>query len=137
MIDHMSIVVNDIEQARAFYDAVLGPLGYGRVMEFDHANLSFTGYGPPERPAFWICGGYGPANPAHGVHTAFLAPDRAAVDMFHREAMARGARDDGAPGLRPEYHPNYYGAFVFDPDGHKIEAVCHAPGTFEDQFRSA
>ncbi|MBI3710829.1 MAG: VOC family protein [Proteobacteria bacterium] len=136
MLDHISVAVSDMERARAFYDAVLGTLGYGRVMEFDFGDKAYAGYGPPNKPAFWIYGGYGPVTPGTGAHLAFVAPNRPAVDMFHREALVRGARDEGRPGRRPEYHPNYYGAFVFDPDGHKIEAVCHAPGVFEDQFKS-
>lgn len=136
MIDHLSLAVNDMTKSRAFYDAVLDPLGYARVMDVEDAGKLFSGYGPAKKPAFWIYGGYGKARPGPGAHVAFLAPTRAAVDAFHREALAQGGRDDGKPGLRPDYHANYYGAFVFDPDGHKIEAVCHAPGTFTDQFAS-
>ena len=136
MIDHLSLAVNDMAKSRQFYDAVLEPLGYGRVMDFDHAGKVFSGYGPAKKPAFWIYGGYGTAHPGPGAHVAFLAPNRPAVDAFHRQALARGGRDEGKPGLRPDYHANYYGAFVFDPDGHKLEAVCHAPGTFTDQFAS-
>lgn len=135
MIDHLSLAVTDMERARTFYDATLAPLGYARVMDFAHADKVFSGYGPPGKPAFWIYGGYGKAVPGTGAHTAFLAPTRAAVDAFHRAALANGGRDEGKPGLRPEYHANYYGAFAFDLDGHKIEAVCHTPGTFEDQFK--
>lgn len=134
MLDHVSIVVGDITRARSFYDAVLSTLGYGRVMDFEHEGKSYTGYGPPQKPAFWIYGGYGKAAPAAGHHLAFVAPSRPAVDAFHRAALAGGGRDEGKPGLRPEYHANYYAAFAFDPDGHKIEAVCHTPGTFSDQF---
>ncbi len=135
MLDHLSIIVSDIGKARAFYDSVLGALGYARVMSFDHEGKSFTGYGPPQKPAFWIYGGYGKPAPVAGTHVAFLAPNRPAVDAFHRAALAGGARDDGKPGLRPDYHPNYYGAFVIDLDGNKLEAVCHAPGDFKDQFK--
>lgn len=127
MIDHLSYAVTDIERARAFYDAALGALGYGRVMDFEHEGRSFTGYGPDDKPAFWIYGGYGPAAPAPGGHTAFVAPDRAAVDAFHAAALTHGGRDDGAPGLRPEYHEDYYAAFVIDCDGYRVEAVCHKP----------
>lgn len=132
MIDHISFAVSDFAAGRAFYDAVLAPLGYARVI-----NLEFEGksYGA-DKPVFWIYGGYGRAAPGTGAHTAFASPSRNAVDEFHKTALARGGRDEGAPGLRPEHHANYYGAFVFDPDGHKLEAVCHAPGAFMDQFKS-
>jgi catechol 2,3-dioxygenase-like lactoylglutathione lyase family enzyme len=134
MLDHISLVVSDIAKARAFYDEVLGVLGYGRVMDFDHEGKAYTGYGPPQKPAFWIYGGYGKPVLGAGQHIAFVAPNRAAVDAFHRAALAGGARDDGRPGLRPDYHENYYGAFIIDADGHKLEAVCHAPPT--DQLKS-
>lgn len=134
MIDHVSLAVSDIARARAFYDAVLGALGYGRVMDFEHGGKSYAGYGPARKPAFWIYGGYGAVTPGTGAHLGLLAADRASVDAFHREALARGACDEGRPGLRPEYHANYYAAFIFDGDGHKLEAVCHSPGAFADQF---
>jgi catechol 2,3-dioxygenase-like lactoylglutathione lyase family enzyme len=137
MLDHVSFAVSDLSRSRPFYDAVLGALGYGAVMTFKDEGREFIGYGTGQKPNFWIYGGYGAATPGTGAHTAFLAPTRPAVDAFHREALARGGKDEGKPGLRPEYHVNYYGAFVFDPDGHKLEAVCHAPGVFEDQFRNA
>ena len=85
--------------------------------------LRTTGFGVGGKPDFWIAQG-GAGNP---VHVALVSPDRATVDAFHRAAVSAGGRDNGAPGLRPQYHPNYYGAFVFDPDGNNIEAVCHAP----------
>ena len=135
MIDHVSFAVSDMPRAGALYDALLAPLGYRRLMSFEDEGRTFTGYGPEGKPALWIYGGYGSVVPGTGAHTALLAPDRAAVDAFHRAALAGGCRDDGRPGLRPEYHANYYAAFVVDPDGHKIEAVCHAPGEFQDQFR--
>jgi catechol 2,3-dioxygenase-like lactoylglutathione lyase family enzyme len=122
MLDHVSISVADLDKAYAFYDAALAPLGYARTRtRADHA-----GYGPAEHPRFWI-NRRDPARP-RGVsgHIAFAAPDRAAVDAFHRAALAAGAVDNGAPGLRA-YHADYYGAFVFDPDGNHIEAVCHRP----------
>jgi catechol 2,3-dioxygenase-like lactoylglutathione lyase family enzyme len=132
MIDHLSIVVADIEQARAFYGRVLATLGYRHVMDIEDApDFVGTGYGGSEHePAFWI-GAPKPAAPvpppADGQHIAFAAPDRAAVDTFYHEALAAGARDNGPPGLRPHYHPSYYAAFVIDPDGHHLEAVCHQP----------
>jgi catechol 2,3-dioxygenase-like lactoylglutathione lyase family enzyme len=136
MIDHLSFAVSDFAAGRRFYDAVLAPLGYARVMDLEFEGKSYAGYGPNRKPVFWIYGGYGKAVPGTGAHTAFAAPSRMAVDAFHETALANGGRDEGAPGLRPEYHANYYGAFVFDPDGHKLEAVCHAPGEFMDQFKS-
>lgn len=137
MLDHLSFAVSDMDRSRAFYDAVLGSLGYGRVIDFEEGGKAFSGYGHRGKPSFWIYGGYGPVTPGTGAHIAFVAQSRASVDAFHREALARGGRDEGPPGVRPEYHANYYGAFVFDPDGHKLEAVCHAPGRFEDQFERA
>ncbi|MGO1076675.1 VOC family protein [Inquilinus sp. CA228] len=127
MLDHVSIGVADLGASRAFYDAALAPLGYGRILDFDDA----TGYGEP-MPArtghFWIGKAEaGKLAPMPGLHIAFGAPDRASVDAFHAAALAAGGRDNGAPGPRPHYHPNYYGAFVIDPDGHHVEAVCHDP----------
>ncbi len=122
MIDHITIAVTDIERAKAFYDASLGVLGLKRVFE----GGTFAGYGgDSQRPYFWI--GVRPTV-ATGTHVAFTAADRATVEAFHRAALASGGTDNGAPGLRPQYHAAYYGAFVLDPDGHNIEAVCHDPG---------
>jgi catechol 2,3-dioxygenase-like lactoylglutathione lyase family enzyme len=119
MIDHVTIGVSDIERAIAFYDRALRPLGIERL----HAEGErFAGYGAGPKAFFWI--GLRQA-PQTGAHVAFAAPDRAAVDRFHAAALAAGGRDNGPPGLRPQYHSNYYGAFVLDPDGHNIEAVCH------------
>ena len=129
MIDHISIGVTDFERARAFYDAALPPLGYRRVMDFGQS----AGYGDGH-PGFWIGvpepspdapDGYSVVTP--GAHVAFAAPDRGAVEAFHRAALAAGGRDNGGPGVRPHYHPDYYAAFVVDPDGNRIEAVCHRP----------
>jgi catechol 2,3-dioxygenase-like lactoylglutathione lyase family enzyme len=126
MIDHVSTTVSDIEKARAFYDAVLGALGAVRLMNAEHGPIAISGYGQGGKPSFWIAGGTGEA-PALAGHVAFAAPDRGAVDAFYKAAIAAGATDNGAPGLRPHYHENYYGAFVIDPDGNRLEAVCHAP----------
>ncbi|MFE0754923.1 VOC family protein [Inquilinus sp. NPDC058860] len=125
MFDHVSIGVADLARSRAFYDAALAPLGYGRIRDFDDA----VGYGEP-LPArnghFWIAKpGEDRPTPMPGLHLAFRASDRAAVDAVHAAALAAGGRDNGAPGLRPHYHPNYYGAYVIDPDGHHVEIVCH------------
>ncbi len=117
MLDHVSIRVADFVRSRDFYDLALKPLGLSRVMG-DHVN--FSGYGDV-RPFFWIGGG----ESAGRCHIAFSAKDRAAVAAFYVAALAAGGRDNGPPGLRPDYHPNYYGAFVLDPDGNNVEAVCH------------
>lgn len=128
MIDHIGFPVSDFSRSRAFYAAALAPLGYGVIMEFGpgetHTGLPGAGFGRDGKPDFWI-GGEGAITGR--LHVAFAAPDRATVDAFHAAALAAGGTDNGAPGLRPHYHPSYYGAFVLDPDGHNIEAVCHAP----------
>ncbi len=120
MLDHVTIGVSDLERAKAFYDAALRPLGIGRLYA---EGQTFAGYGAAGRAFFWI--GLRELV-ATGVHVAFASPDRATVDAFHAAALAAGGRDNGLPGLRAQYHPNYYGAFVLDPDGHNIEAVCRA-----------
>lgn len=127
MIDHLGFSVSDYERAKAFYAKALAPLGYSLVMEVTAEQTGRTaaaGFGAGGKPDFWI-GGEGAMNKP--VHVAILAKDRATVDAFYKAAMAAGGRDNGAPGIRPHYHANYYGAFVLDPDGHNIEAVCHAP----------
>jgi catechol 2,3-dioxygenase-like lactoylglutathione lyase family enzyme len=121
MLDHVTIGVSNIEQSKEFYDRALGPLGITRLYA---EGEGFAGYGIGRKAFFWI--GWRDT-PQTGAHIAFTAQDRAVVDRFHREAIAAGGRDNGKPGMRPNYHPNYYGAFVLDPDGHNIEAVCHAP----------
>jgi catechol 2,3-dioxygenase-like lactoylglutathione lyase family enzyme len=121
MFDHIGITVSDLERSRAFYAAALGPLGIREVMQFEN----FIGFGV-ERPQFWLLAGR-PGQSKPRVHVAFAAHSRLEVDTFHRSALAAGGADNGAPGLRPEYHEHYYGAFVLDPDGHNIEAVYHRP----------
>lgn len=127
MLDHVSIPVADVSRAAAFYDAVLEALGMTRRKERPGA----IGYGPPSRPApvFWLLArrDQGAATPGMGLHVSFQAPDRAAVDRFHRTALRHGGRDAGQPGERPEYTQPFYGAFVFDLDGFKVEAVCRNP----------
>ena len=127
MLDHIGVPVRDLALSKAFYEKVLAPLGYGVVMELSPevtGSTGFVGFGPPGKPQFWITTG----GPMSGVlHVAFMAEDRAAVAAFHAAALAAGGRDNGGPGLRPHYHPTYFGAFVFDPDGHNVEAVCHRP----------
>ncbi|MCA0257978.1 MAG: VOC family protein [Proteobacteria bacterium] len=126
MLDHIGFPVSDFARSVAFYDAVLAPLGARRIMEVTAemtGGAAHAGYGV-QKPDFWI--GTGDALKGR-LHVAFSAESRAAVDAFYAAAMAAGATDNGPPGLRPHYHPNYYGAFVLDPDGHNIEAVCHRP----------
>lgn len=133
MLDHLGFTVADYPRSRAFYAQVLAPLGYGVVMDVTKemsGGYEGCGFGPPGKPAFWVGSGTGTratGASGRGMHIAFVARTRAEVDAFHAAALAAGATDNGAPGLRPQYHPHYYGAFVIDPDGHNIEAVCHAP----------
>lgn len=119
MLDHVTVKVSDYARAQAFYDQALKPLGITRLMG---DGRFYAGYGSG-RPFFWI----GHGEQSGGAHVAFAVKSRAEVDAFHAAAMAAGGRDNGAPGVRAHYHPTYYGAFVIDPDGHNIEAVCHAP----------
>jgi catechol 2,3-dioxygenase-like lactoylglutathione lyase family enzyme len=128
MLDHIGFPVRDFATAKAFYIKVFAPLGYSLQMEVTpemSGGGSHAGFGPPGKPDFWI----GDAAEAliGRLHIAFTAKSRAAVDAFYNAAIAAGAKDNGKPGLRPHYHEHYYGAFVIDPDGHNIEAVCHAP----------
>jgi catechol 2,3-dioxygenase-like lactoylglutathione lyase family enzyme len=127
MIDHIGFPVADYLRSKAFYTRALAPLGYALLMEVQQDNNDSppAGFGKGGKPDFWI-GGEGKLDRA--VHVALTADDCAAVDAFYREALAAGGKDNGAPGLRPHYHASYYGAFVLDPDGHNIEAVCHKPG---------
>ena len=126
MIDHIGFKVSDYATSKAFYEQALAPLGYGLLMEVTPATTGteshHAGFGAHGKPAFWI--GTGEATQGD-LHIALVARSRHDVDAFHAAALAAGASDNGAPGLRPQYHPNYYGAFVLDPDGHNIEAVCH------------
>jgi catechol 2,3-dioxygenase-like lactoylglutathione lyase family enzyme len=126
MIDHIGFPVSDYERAKSFYLKALAPLGYSLVMEVSQqgGDQPAGGFGADGKPDFWI-GGEGGLNKP--LHVAIVASDRATVDAFHSAAIAAGGRDNGAPGIRAHYHPNYYGAFVLDPDGHNIEAVYHAP----------
>jgi catechol 2,3-dioxygenase-like lactoylglutathione lyase family enzyme len=119
MIDHMGILVSDLETSVAFYTRVLAPLGYVLMMRREQ----FAGFGVAGKSDFWIAAG----KPTDKNHVAFRAQGRADVRAFHDAAIAAGAKDNGPPGVRLIYHPNYYGAFALDPDGHNIEAVCHDP----------
>lgn len=126
MIDHIGISVSDYQQSKAFYLHVLATLRHECLMEvtpeMTGADSYHAGFGSNKKPSFWISstGAIGAS-----IHLAFTANNRAEVEAFYHAALAAGAKDNGAPGLRPHYHPNYYGAFVLDPDGHNIEAVCH------------
>ena len=123
MIHHVSFGTNDIEKARAFYDPVLAVLGLRRLKQDDSGihygtgDILFSLVTPVDGQA---------ASPGNGAHVAFQARDQSMVREFHRTALLHGGSEDGAPGLRPEYNANYYGAFVRDPDGNKIEAVTHS-----------
>lgn len=123
MLDHLSIQCADVAVSAAFYDAVLVAVGGQRILEFDGPTI---GYGVPPMPDFWI----GPNMTGDGFresHIAFNAPDRAAVDSFFTAGITAGAVVLHEPRVWPEYHPNYYGAFIRDPDGNNVEAVCHRP----------
>ncbi|UUP19014.1 VOC family protein [Nitratireductor thuwali] len=126
MIDHIGIRTADFEVAKAFYDKALAPLGASLLMivppEYTD-GVKVGGYGR-DRPVYWLSEGKPASEPKH---VAFTAHSRAEVDAFHAAALAAGGKDNGAPGLRPHYHPDYYGAFVIDPDGNNVEAVCHRP----------
>jgi catechol 2,3-dioxygenase-like lactoylglutathione lyase family enzyme len=116
MIDHIGIPVSDVARSKQFFVTALAPLGYKVIMDVGEA----VGMGAEAGPDFW----FGKAKPGSPSHIAFSASDRSLVDAFYRAAIAAGGRDNGKPGIRAQYHPNYYGAFVFDPDGNNIEAVC-------------
>jgi catechol 2,3-dioxygenase-like lactoylglutathione lyase family enzyme len=125
MIDHLSVIVSDYDRSKAFYVQALAPTGHSRLIELPAAPGGHTvcaGFCHADGSDFWISQGDATQPP---VHVAFRVPSRAAVDAFYKAAIAAGGRDHGAPGLRPHYHPHYYGAYVLDPDGHNIEAVCH------------
>ncbi|MBK8083524.1 MAG: VOC family protein [Devosia sp.] len=122
MIDHVGIKVSDFQRARAFYEAALGALGTKLLSDFAFGADHYAGFGR-EHPSFWVSTG---RKTVADTHVAFTAASRAEVEAFYSVALSMGGRDNGAPGLRAHYHPNYYGAFVLDPDGHNIEAVCHA-----------
>jgi len=120
MIDHIGIAVADLEKSVTFYTKALAPLGYVLIMRFEQLA---AGFGIAPKPDFWI----GAGKPTDKIHVAFRAAGRAEVRAFYDAAIAAGGRDNGPPGVREMYHPSYYGAFVLDPDGHNVEAVCHEP----------
>lgn len=128
MLDHVGVAVANAERSRAFYEQALAPLGISLIMtatpEQTESGGTAHGFGADGKPYFWV--GDNEAV-GEGTHVAFEAGTRAEVDAFHRAALGAGGRDNGGPGLRPHYHPDYYAAFVFDPDGTNVEAVCHRP----------
>ena len=127
MIDHIGISISNFEKAKAFYNQALAPLGAALLFEapLEHTGgVRVGGYGK-DRPTFWMSEG---DIQSPTLHVALAAENRDQVDAFHAAALAAGGKDNGPPGLRPHYHRHYYGAFVLDPDGNNIEAVCHTPG---------
>ena len=127
VIDHLGLQVGDYQRALRFYRSALAPLGISIVMQVtkeETGSYEGAGLGRDGKPGFWLSAGEHTAPP---LHVAFVAENRAAVDRFFEAALAAGGVDNGAPGIRAHYHPNYYGAFVLDPEGHNIEAVCHKP----------
>jgi catechol 2,3-dioxygenase-like lactoylglutathione lyase family enzyme len=123
VIDHAGLEVSDLAASRAFYEAALEPLGFSVQIDFAE-QFKAIGLGIPAKPSFWIRQTTVPSGP---LHIAFHATDRERVDQFYVAAIAAGGTDNGPPGVRELYHPSYYGAFVLDPDGNNVEAVCHLP----------
>ena len=128
MLDHVGFAVSDAERSRRFYEQALAPLGITLIMtvppEKTEAGGTAHGFGSNGKPYFWV--GDNEAV-GEGTHVAFEAESRPEVNAFYEAALAAGGRDNGSPGIRPHYHPNYYAAFVYDPDGINVEAVCHHP----------
>jgi catechol 2,3-dioxygenase-like lactoylglutathione lyase family enzyme len=125
MMDHIGLAVADFERSKSFFINALAPLDITLLMEVTAEQTggdAHAGFGAERKAFFWIGNG---KKPTSGVHVAFTAQSRSQVDAFHRAALTAGGRDNGPPGLRPQYHPNYYGAFILDADGNNIEAVCH------------
>lgn len=122
MLDHMTFRVRDLDATRRFYEQALAPLGYRMAYEGEHDGVHMLGFAADGQYDTWFVAGEPPSGP---THICWRAASRAAVDAFYRAAIAAGGTDNGAPGLRPQYHENYYGAFVLDPDGNNVEAVCH------------
>lgn len=119
-IDHIGFAVANADRSKQFYAQCLAPLGLELIVEAE----GWVGFGRDGKAELWL----GEDEEAHKpMHIAFAAADRAAVDLFYAAGISAGGRDNGAPGLRPIYHPDYYGAFLIDPDGHNVEAVCHRP----------
>lgn len=120
IFDHISIGVSDYQKSKAFYAQALAPLGIGLILEI----AGWAGFGKDGKPQFWFGARTDAQRP---LHIAFVAENREQVRAFYAAALQAGGKDNGAPGIRTIYHPNYYGAFVLDPDGHNVEAVCHKP----------
>lgn len=129
MIDHVGFAISDAARSRAFYEQALAPLGISLILSVtpDQTESGGTahGFGSDDKPYFWVGDN---ERVGEGTHVAFAVNTRTDVDAFYAAAIAAGGKDNGAPGLRPHYHPDYYAAFVLDPDGNNIEAVCHRPG---------
>lgn len=127
-VDHVNLAVSDVERSRAFYEEALGPIGIGLLLsvpaEHSGSRGAMFGFGIRPKPFFWIVG---EGSVGQNTHVAFTAEDRASVRAFYEAALVAGGQDNGAPGTRTMYHPDYYGAFVLDPDGINVEAVCHGP----------
>ena len=126
MLDHIGLAVRDLAKSRAFYEAALAPLGITVLQVIDQNEAGGTAVMMGDSEPFFVFADN--EQPGEGTHVAFRAASRAQVDGFYAAAMAAGGKDNGAPGIRAQYHPNYYAAFVFDPDGINVEAVCHLPG---------
>jgi len=127
MLDHVGFAVSDLERARKFYQQTLSPLGIMLIYDITAEQTdgeAYLGFGEDQRPYFWVGTG---RRLGGNIHVALLAETRDLVDQFHAAGLRAGGKDNGAPGPRPHYHKNYYGAFVLDPDGNNIEAVCHRP----------
>ena len=124
MLDHMTFRGADIDATKAFYEQALRPLGYGPALEMLHDGVRMLGFNDDGKFDTWFLQSISISGP---THIAWHAKDRGSVDAFHAAAIAAGGRDNGAPGVRPHYHQDYYGAFVLDPDGNNVEAVCHSP----------
>ena len=123
IIDHIGLYVKNYQISKKFYLEALKPLGIELIMEYDGGPHTWAGFGKNQKPEFW----FGEGKEVIGHHLAFLADSRKIVDEFYQAALNAGAKDNGEPGIREIYHPDYYGAFVLDPNGHNIEAVCHKP----------
>lgn len=126
-LDHIGLRCRDLDRSLAFYRPALAALGLVQVMEVSaeqSGGARHVGFGRDGKPSVWLSDG---GSGAGGLHLALVASSRAQVEAFHRAALAAGGGDNGAPGLRPHYHPDYYAAFALDPDGHNLEAVCHRP----------